>query len=310
MRIVVVDPSRTVLKIVTGLLQGHSRAIHPFTDGPEALAYIKSNEDVDALITSVELPSMSGLELCREVRLLMTPGRSIYIVLMSSNYEQNKLIEALDNGADDFIGKPPAIEELYARFRAAKRLRDMQRELFRLAMTDSLTGLLNRRAFFEQAEAASIRVAPNGDLCAVIVDIDNFKSINDQHGHHIGDRVLKVVASDVLNGNGIVGRLGGEEFVIVTERKSLAESMAVADRIRQALAALRVAVGDKEIKLTGSFGVSAWENGDTIDTMLQRADVALYKAKRNGRNCVIAADPTLLATDVGAPRGLIRSARR
>ncbi len=187
MRIVVVDPSRTVLKIVTGLLEAGNRAIHPFTDAPEALAYIKGNSEVDALITSVELPSMSGLELCRQVRQQMTRGRSIYIVLMSSNYEKNKLIEALDNGADDFIGKPPATEELYARLRAAKRLRDLQRELFRLATTDSLTGLLNRRAFFECAEAASVRCVPTNDLSAIIVDIDRFKSINDQYGHDVGD---------------------------------------------------------------------------------------------------------------------------
>jgi diguanylate cyclase (GGDEF)-like protein len=309
MRIVVVDPSRTVLKIVTGLLEAGNRAIHPFTDGPAALAYIKANSDVDALITSVELPSMSGLELCRQVREHTTRGRPIYIVLMSSNYEKNKLIEALDNGADDFIGKPPATEELYARLRAAKRLRDLQRELFRLATTDSLTGLLNRRAFFERAEAASVRCAPTGDLSAIIVDIDRFKSINDQYGHDVGDRALKAVAMQVLSEKGIVGRLGGEEFVIVVEQP-LADAMVSAERIRNELATLRVPVGDTMVQLTGSFGVSEWQDGDTIDTLLKRADIALYKAKQGGRNCVIAADATLRETDPGATRGLVRAANR
>ena len=309
MRIVVVDPSRTVLKIVTGLLEAGNRAIHPFTDAPEALEYIKANHDVDALVTSVELPSMSGLELCRQVRQQMTRGRSIYIVLMSSNYEKNKLIEALDNGADDFIGKPPATEELYARLRVAKRLRDMQRELFRLATTDSLTGLLNRRAFFERAEAASVRCAPTSDLCAIILDIDHFKSINDQYGHDMGDRVLKAVATQVLSGKGTVGRLGGEEFVILVEQP-LAEAMVSAERIRKELAALRVPVRDTVAQITGSFGVSEWQNGDTIDTLLKRADIALYKAKATGRNCVVAADATLTETDSGASRGLVRAAGR
>jgi two-component system, cell cycle response regulator len=309
MRIVVVDPSRTVLKIVTGLLGAGNRAIHPFTDAPEALAYIKANPDVDALITSVELPSMSGLELCREVRQQIERGRSIYIVLMSSNYEKNKLIEALDNGADDFIGKPPATEELYARLRVAKRLRDLQRELFRLATTDSLTGLLNRRAFFERAEAASVRCAPTADLCAIIVDIDRFKSINDQFGHDVGDRALKAVATQVLGGKGIVGRLGGEEFVILVEQP-LAQAVAGAEAIRNELAALRVPVRDTMVQLTGSFGVSEWQNGDTIDTLLKRADIALYKAKRTGRNCVVAADAMVTETDSAAGRRLVRSAGR
>jgi len=123
MRIVVVDPSRTVLKIVAQLLEAGNHEIHPFTDGLAALEHVKSDSNIDALITSVELGSMSGMDLCKKIRLLSANSRqSIYIVLMSANYETRKLIEALDNGADDFIGKPPAVEELYARLRAAERL--------------------------------------------------------------------------------------------------------------------------------------------------------------------------------------------
>src|SRR6202521_3219464 len=197
MRIVVVDPSRTVLKIVTGLLEAGNRVIHPFTDAPEALEYIKANHDVDALITSVELPSMSGLDLCRQVRQQMTRGRSIYIVLMSSNYEKNKLIEALDSGADDFIGKPPAAEELYARLRSAERLANMQQELLRLALTDPLTGVLNRRAFFESAEEVCERGHALDCLSAIVMDIDHFKRINDVYGHDVGDEAIRAVAREV-----------------------------------------------------------------------------------------------------------------
>jgi len=136
MRIVLVDASRLVLKIITGLLEARGHAAHSFTDGPEALKYIKSNLDVDALITSVELASMSGLEMCWETRLLSSCRRPIYIILMSSNYDRHKLTEALDSGADDFIPKPIATEELYARLRAAERMCSMQRELIRLAAID------------------------------------------------------------------------------------------------------------------------------------------------------------------------------
>src|ERR1700704_5924027 len=159
MRVVVVDPSRTVLKAVSRLLVRDSHEVFAFVDGPEALAFIKSNRGVSALIASAELTTMSGVELCWETRLLSGHDRAIYIILMSSNSDQGHLISALDSGADDFIRKPPVEEELYARLRSAERVIRMQRELIRLAMIDPLTSLLNRRAFFEKAHQAIARAS-------------------------------------------------------------------------------------------------------------------------------------------------------
>jgi diguanylate cyclase (GGDEF)-like protein len=308
MHIVVVDPSRTVLKIVTQLLEAGRHEAFPFTDGHEALKYIKSDSEVDALITSVELQSMTGVELCRETRLLATRGRPIYIVLMSSNYEQSKLIEALDSGADDFIGKPPATEELYARLRAAERFATMQRELVRLATTDPLTGVLNRRAFFEQAEEACARAAAGGTLSGIMTDIDHFKCINDAYGHNVGDMILRIVAREIKVKNEIVGRLGGEEFAIVLKERPLAGAVAIAEALRQKLAALRLEAEGKPVQFTGSFGVAEWRSGESVDELLKRADVALYEAKAKGRNRVVA------ATDAAAAEpgksGLIRAVAR
>ncbi len=309
MRIVVVDPSRTVLKIVTQLLEAGRHEARPFTDGFEALKYIKSDSEVDALITSVELQSMSGVDLCRETRLLATRGRPIYIVLMSSNYEQSKLIEALDSGADDFIGKPPATEELHARLRAADRLGTMQRELVRLATTDPLTGVLNRRAFFEQAEEACARAAAGGTLSGIMTDIDHFKQINDAHGHNVGDLVLRIVAREIKAKNEIVGRLGGEEFAIMLRDRPLAYAVAIAEALRQKLAALRLEADGKPVQFTGSFGVAEWRSGESVDALLKRADVALYEAKAKGRNRVVAATVDVSAAEQGMS-GLIRAAAR
>ena len=138
MRVVVVDPSRTVLKAVSRLLMKDGHEVSTFVDGPEALAFIKSNAGVSALIASAELTTMSGIELCWETRLLSGHDRAIYIILMSSNSDKRHLINALDGGADEFIGKPPVEEELYARLRSAERLIRLQRELIRLAMVDPL----------------------------------------------------------------------------------------------------------------------------------------------------------------------------
>ncbi len=140
MRIALVDPSRTTRLIVSRMLEARGHDVVPFADEREALQQIKIDLRIDALITSAELTHMTGLELCWEARLLATCKRPIYVLMMSSQYDQRNLVEALDSGADDFIGKPPLAEELFARLRAAERIASMQRELLRLATTDPLTG--------------------------------------------------------------------------------------------------------------------------------------------------------------------------
>src|SRR6267154_1697746 len=185
MHVVVVDPSRTVLKAVSRLLAKDSHEVSTFVDGPEALAHIKSNPEASALITSVEL--------CWETRLLSGRERAIYIIMMSSNSDQKHLVSALDSGADEFIGKPPAEEELYARLRSAERLVRMQRELIRLAMVDPLTGLFNRRAFFEKAHQAVARANESNKPAAIMFDVDHFKRVNDTYGHDVGDQVLREI---------------------------------------------------------------------------------------------------------------------
>ena len=152
MRIVVVDPSRTVIKAVSKLLESDGHAVTAFVDAREALDFIKSDREVSVLITSVELTPMSGIELCWQTRLLTGQDRAMHIILMSSNSDGQQLINALDSGADEFIRKQPISEDLYARLRSAERMLRMQRELIRLARIDPLTGVFNRRAFFEKAE--------------------------------------------------------------------------------------------------------------------------------------------------------------
>jgi DNA-binding response OmpR family regulator len=139
MRIALVDPSRTTRLIVARMLEARGHDVLPFADELEALAEIRTDHRIEALITSVELKHISGVELCWETRLLATCRRPIYVLMMSSQYDQRSLIEALDSGADDFIGKPPLAEELFARLRAAERILSMQHELLRLAITDPLT---------------------------------------------------------------------------------------------------------------------------------------------------------------------------
>jgi two-component system, cell cycle response regulator len=231
--------------------------------------------------------SLSGVELCWEARLLASGGRPIHVILMSSNCDQTHLIQALDSGADDFISKPPAAQELFARLRCAERLLSMQRELLRLAATDPLTGLLNRRAFFERAHDMCVRADAGEVLSAIMLDIDHFKRVNDEHGHDAGDEAIRGVAREAAKGSAVVGRLGGEEFAMLLAGSELSAALAVAERLRSDMAALRFETGKGTMTLTCSFGVSQWTNGDTIDALLKRADVALYEAKHSGRNRVV-----------------------
>ncbi len=306
MRVAVVDPSRTVAKCLTHLLESHNHEVVPFSDGAEALDYIKSDQCIDVLITSSQLLSMSGSELCGKTRLLAATGRPLYIVLMSSTEDKGNLIKALDSGADDFIRKPPIAEELVARLRAADRVVSMQRELHRHATTDFLTGVLNRRAYFANAQEICARANGGNTLSAVMIDVDHFKRINDTYGHGGGDDALRALASELQTENATVGRLGGEEFAMLLEGRDLAAAVEMADRMRRGLQELKVTSKGQTLSLTCSFGVSQWAPGDTIDRLLRRADMALYKAKMDGRNRVVSTGPSSEMTDYDSSRSVIR----
>jgi diguanylate cyclase (GGDEF)-like protein len=310
MRVVLVDPSRTVLKFVGRLLEARDHEVRAFTDGQAALDCLKSDLNVGALITSAELVSMSGMELCWEARLLATCNRQIYVIQMSTSQDRHRLIEALDSGADDYIGKPPIAEELYARLRAAERVAAMQQELIRLATTDSLTGVLNRRAFFERARDVCARAEAGGALSAIVFDIDHFKRVNDLYGHDVGDRAICAVAHEAATESAIVGRLGGEEFAALLDGRGLADALETAERLRVKMAALQFDTGQGPMSLTCSLGVSEWEPGDSIDLLLKRADVALYAAKTGGRNRVMAANAGRQTTDSMPAGGFLRSVAR
>ncbi|NEU14198.1 diguanylate cyclase [Methylobacterium sp. BTF04] len=298
MHIVLVDTSRVVLKMIAALLEPQGHTVSAFTDSAEALDYVENTDTVRVLITSLEVRPLSGLELCWSARLLAESNRPLYVVTMSSARNARNLAEALDSGADDFIEKPPGPEELHARMRAADRLTTMQGELIRLAGTDSLTGLLNRRAFFQRARDAAERVGDHGKMSAVTIDIDHFKRINDEYGHDAGDAAIQAVAREIAS-EGIVGRLGGEEFAIVLAHRSVVEAEALAGRMRIAVEALRIRGARVPIRLTCSFGVSEWGEGDTVEGLLKRADIALYEAKTTGRNRIVTAASDLVLARAG-----------
>jgi diguanylate cyclase (GGDEF)-like protein len=286
MHIVLVDPSRAIQTAFTRILEPRGHVVVTFSDPGAALGRICSDSAIDALICSAELTPISGVELCWEVRLVAGDRRPIYILLTSSSCDERTMVEALDCGADDFISKPPRPEELYAKLRVAERLLKLQRELISLATTDPLTGIYNRRAFFEEAKEACRRASQQGPLSAILLDIDHFKQVNDLYGHHAGDKAICAIAAEARRSYALVGRLGGDEFSVLLPGHALAAAVEAAEDLRRRFADLTITTDSGQAHFTCSLGVSEWQPGETIDDLIRRADLALYCAKNEGRDSV------------------------
>ena len=309
MRIVLVDPSRVVQRALGQLIEEDGHEVVAFADGLKALSSIAQDDQVRALITSTQPLNISGIELCAAASKLSGSRRALHVVLMSSTDDLHLVVAALDNGADDFIQKPPIPDELRARLRLADRVTFMKQQLIRYATTDGLTGLLNRRAFFESA-AEMCRAAQAGSaLSAIMFDIDHFKRINDTYGHEMGDQVLSAVGAEIRGGGQVAGRLGGEEFCVLVYGEAL-EALNGAGELQQSIRALRFAHKGQVFINTCSFGIAEWENGDTIDRLLRRADLAMYQAKQSGRDKIVMADTFALTPRHDEWRGAIRAGRR
>jgi diguanylate cyclase (GGDEF)-like protein len=286
MHIVLVDGSRTGLLIIKRMLDPRGDEVAYFIDGREALDYILATPAADLLITSFEIDGISGTELCWEARVLADAGRPLYVIAMSSSNDPQHSIGVLDAGADDFMSKPPHPDELNARLRVAERTLMMQRRLIEMATIDSLSRLLNRGAFREKFEAAIATTGPNDDLCLILFDIDHFKRINDCFGHDAGDEVIRQIGTLHVPPDTVFSRIGGEEFAVVLPGIPLEGAAAVAEYLREQIAAIEVPRGDDTIRLTASFGVSQYKAKESSNDLYRRADSALYYAKNSGRNLV------------------------
>lgn len=288
MRIALVVPEAGALEGVASLMQARGHEILSFSDGRDALDRLGSDTSIDALITTVNAGSISGIELCWETRLLAGRQRAIYTLLVAPASEETARVEALDAGADDVMDEPVHPSELLAKLRMAERMLSLQRKLIRSATIDPLSGALNRGAFFEEAaEACNQRAI--GKRCAfVLLDLDCLKKVNDCHGHDVGDRAIRAVACVARKSGSIVGRLGGDELGILLKDCGLAQAQEFAADLQRNLCEMSLDTVEGPIAVTCSFGVTEFEPGDTADEVMKRADVALYRAKAQGRNRVAA----------------------
>jgi two-component system, cell cycle response regulator len=267
----------------------------------EAVVRVRGG-DYDLIVISLGLRGFDGLRLCSQLRSL-PEGRNVPILVLVSDGDRRKLTQALEMGVNDYLTRPVDKNELIARVRTqlrkkryAERLRHNVQLSLEMAITDQLTGLHNRRYMSRHLDTLISSAQKSGKpLAFLIMDIDYFKSVNDTHGHDIGDEVLREFASRIsanVRGIDLACRFGGEEFVVVMPDTDMAFATTIAERLRKGVETNPFAISrdPKRLSITISIGIAGSEgNGDTAEALLHRADQALYRAKREGRNRVVAA---------------------
>lgn len=297
-RVLIVDDHERTANRMVEALGTHHRA-QALTDPTQTLTTLAEG-NFDLLIISLSLENVDGLRLCGQVRSL-EKTRHLPIIILSEPTQEARLLRALDMGVNDYLQRPLDRNEMQARVKtqvARKRHQDFLRhrleETVEMAITDSLTGLNNRR-YMEQHLAVLIKKAheTGRPLALLVADIDFFKRVNDGHGHDAGDAVLREFALRLkryIRGIDLACRLGGEEFVVIMPETDLRRAFQVAERLRARVAADAFEIQRGVfINVTASVGVSALEAGsDTLEDLFKRADNALYAAKRQGRNRVLA----------------------
>ena len=297
-RILLVDDRPSSYERLAPLLSTE-HAVDVETNPAEALFHAAEG-NYDLLIVSLSLENYDGLRLCSQARSLERT-RQVPILAISDADNNARLLRGLEIGVNDYLLRPVDKNELLARTRTQIRkrrytdhLRDNVQNSIEMAITDALTGLHNRRYMESHlatlAEQASGRGKP---LALMILDIDFFKVINDNYGHDAGDDVLREFAVRIrksIRGIDLACRYGGEEFVIVMPETDLQVAGIVAERLRRSIASETFVVnkGAKRIDVTISIGLSTLERkGEPVADVLKRADIALYRAKHDGRNRVV-----------------------
>ena len=307
-RILVVDDHEDNVELLRVRLEAWGYTVDTATDGKEALDRVDAVAP-DLILLDVMMPSIDGNEVARRIK--QNPMLPFIPIIMQTALDSTESkVEGLEAGADDYITKPIEFAELKARVRSMLRIKRLQEELEErerqlleanerlrhMSRTDGLTGLENRRSIERQLDmmfAHGQRLAE--PLSCVMCDIDRFKQVNDEHGHHAGDAVLKQYAAILKKAAreiDVVGRYGGEEFIVLLPGTVLDAAVTFAERVRKEVEAHTFVFEGGSIRRTASFGVAGWPHPriHTCEGIVRAADDALYVAKETGRNRVIRFD--------------------
>ncbi|MEM7515503.1 MAG: diguanylate cyclase, partial [Planctomycetota bacterium] len=304
--VMLVDDDERILRLLSHLLERDGFRVAVARSGEEAMR-LNCELSPHILITDWMMPGLSGIELCREVK-RREKSKDTYVIILTAREEEERVVESFDAGADDYVSKPFKPLVLLSRVRAGYRVLQLQKQVDRasevssqqvgelgaltrklrsMTLTDMLTELPNRRFAMQKLdEAWRLSVRHERELSLVLLDIDHFKRINDEHGHDVGDEVLaevgNVLKNNVREGD-IVCRFGGEEFIVITTSTSENVAMQCAERLRVAMAEHSFECLPKPLTL--SLGVAQRSvEMESVDELIKAADEAVFEAKETGRN--------------------------
>ncbi len=309
-KILVVDDSRTQLEWLVQVLEREGYVVSFASDGKEAIRKVRTDPP-DLVLLDMILPDMDGLEVLRIIK-ARPEDQFIPVIILSVKADLDSKVAGLRIGADDFLAKPFAEAEILARCAAMlrikhlqERLREVQKKLEEQSMTDSLTGLKNRRFFDERLHEEFRRAQRYGDyLSLIMIDLDHFKEVNDRFGHPAGDAVLREAALLIrasIRDPDICARYGGEEFAVILPKTHMSGALAVAERIWRELGSKEYVIpasaptfaaadsaATRTVQVTASVGIAFYPSKDitTGELLLRFTDQALYQAKRAGRNTI------------------------
>lgn len=308
--IVIVDDMPDNLRLLAGILKDKGYKVRPAPSGTRALATIHK-EPPELILLDIMMPGMDGYEVCRQLK-AKQGTKDIPIIFLSALNEVFDKVKAFKAGGVDFITKPFQVEEVLARVRTHLTIRAQQKalalqneELLKknaliteqakklelLATKDFLTGLSNRRDFLERAGQEEKRFKRIGrPFSFIMLDIDHFKKVNDTYGHTCGDEVLGQVSralEKALRAQDVLARWGGEEFICLLPETGADGAKSAAEKIRTDMERQRHACIASDLSITVTLGVCVYDGSCTIDEAIRRADDALYKGKKDGRNQVV-----------------------
>jgi len=317
MRVLVADDDEIYRSLLAATLGRWGYEVTAVAGGEQALERLGTEGAPTLAILDWMMPGLTGPEVCARLRAAAGP-RYTYVLLLTARHKMEDVVKGLESGADDYLTKPFDTAELRARLRAAERILALQeklvksrQELEELATHDPLTKLWNRRAILEMlcSEAARAK-RESTSLAVVLVDVDHFKQVNDLRGHLCGDQVLREVARRMeaaLRPYDVLGRFGGEEFLMTLTTESPEVVNVVAERLRAAVAAQPFAACGAEFHISVSVGVASSVPGAEPhpESLLHAADSALYRAKHEGRNrvCAATSEPHPSPLPAGAEAG-------
>ncbi len=292
MKILLVEDSAVDRQQIGAYLKEWNLDFVAVEDGAEAWNLLQKPDAPTLVLVDWVLPGLDGIQLCQRIRTLGANGTYVYAVMLTAKDRNQHLLTAMAAGADDYLAKPVDPSELKARLLVAKRILDLQQSLRFAASHDFLTKLLNRAEILASLKRELSRSEREEKPVSILMaDLDHFKKINDSLGHAAGDAVLRDVAERLkadLRSYDLVGRYGGEEFLIILPNCGLSVATRRADEIRCLVCKDAVVTTFATVPLTVSIGVTAagGTQNPTIEDLLQQADEALYIAKKNGRNRV------------------------